>query len=208
VKFRQGGKIVEIKIDLSKFVNNQEEIDMLKNVLRCEDKEELKKEMTGITKAAINEYLDMLLGRNLPTRAREIKERRLFHLLKHYFIGRIPTEAEISSLFQMTDRSSRTLLRNVRTKFKFELKEEIENTIKTILLSVKTRGNKYIAVIKNDNLLEELKHTVAEKAPHLDQIKRVPNSAGVYFISEDTFDILCSHYGIDLDEVEAASSSK
>lgn len=196
---------MEIIIDLDNFVNNEEMI-MLKNVLGCDNEDEISEKMTGIGNAAINEYLDMLLGKNLPTRAREIQERKLFHLLKHYFIGRIPTEAEISSLLQVTDSSSRTLLRNVRTKFKFELKEEMKNTIKNILVNVKNKGNKYVGVIQNDNLLEELKHIVAQKAPHLDQIKKVPNSAGVYYITEDTFAVLCRHYGVSMDEVEAATS--
>jgi hypothetical protein len=199
---------MEICIELENLITDEEEMEMLKEVLNCEDEEELSEKMVGIGEAAIYEYLEMILGKQFPTRANEIRERRLFHLLKHYFNGQIPTEADVASLFQLTERSSKTLLRNVRTKFKFELKQEIKNTIKDTLSSVKFKNDEYRVVIKNDNILEELKQTVSAEAPHLNQIKKVRNSAGTYKIPEDTLALLCEYYELDVESIEGITTTE
>lgn len=189
---------MEIKINVKKLIEDNEK-KTLKDVMNCQSDEELKKALSQIGTAALNEYLEMILGKQLPTRAMEIKERRLYHLLIHYFDGYIPKESEISSLFQLTESQSRTLLRNVRTKFRFNLEPNLSNTITDILKSAEKSNGDYKVVIQSENILEELKHIVALEAPRLKQISMVRNSAGVYKIPVDTFDVLCKHYGIKID---------
>lgn len=179
--------------------------ELLRKTLNCKDDEELRTSLTHIAKAASMEYLEMILGKQLPTRANEINERRLFHLLKHYFRGRIPSEAEVSALFQVTQSSSRTLLRNVRTKFKYALEEEVKFTVQEVLKEAVFKSGEYRIVVQSDNILEELRQTVSVNAPHLDQIAKVKGSAGVYGVSEDTFEVLAYHFGVDLSEITAAS---
>jgi hypothetical protein len=202
--FGKGRGKLQISIDLLNLITNGEK-EELKNVLGCDD-DSLKTATEGIAKAAMSEYLEMILGKQFPTRAREIKERRLFHLLKHHFIGRIPSESEVSSIFQLTESESRALLRNVRTRFKFDLKEELVFTVRETLLTATMNNGNYRVIIQSENILEELRQTVAVKAPQLDQISKVKNSAGVYNIPEDTFVVLCDQYEISLDEVEAAAT--
>ena len=199
---------MEITLDLSHIIHGTEESEVLRNVLEAENDGELQNTLNGICLAAASEYLEMILGKQVPTRAKEIMERRLFHLLKHHFVGRLPNEAEVSSIFQLTESESRSLIRNVRTRFKFDLNEELNSTIRTILLSAEQREGKYRVVIQSDNILEELRHTVSVNAGHLDQISKVKNSAGLHNIPEDTFELLCNTYGISLSEIEAASSNE
>jgi hypothetical protein len=191
---------MKIEIEVENLIN-KEEIEMLETIFNSENQSDLINKLEGIGKAALYEYLEMILGKQVPTRANEIKERRLFHLLKHHFDGSIPSESEVASLFQLTERRSRTLLRNVRTKFKFALKKEIEDTIKEVLKKVEYKNDEYRVVITNDNILEELKQTVSSEAPHLYQIKKVRNSAGVQKIPEDTLEVLCKYYGVDFNEI-------
>ena len=68
---------------------------------------DLKIALTKIAKASFVEYKEMILGQNLPTKANEFLERRLYHLLKCYFIDRFPTENEVISLFQQTEKIGR-----------------------------------------------------------------------------------------------------
>lgn len=192
---------MKISIDLDKLINNEEK-DILKEILSCDTDKELEKEVSGICKAAVYEYLEMILGKQLPTRANEIKERRLFHLLKYHFIGRIPRESEVSSLFQLTGSRSKTLLRNVKTKFRFELKKAIKNTVKTMLKEIKYENEEYHAIILNKNILEEIKQTVESEAPRLNQIRKVSNSASLYKIPIDTLKVLCDYYGIDFETLK------
>lgn len=189
---------MDISLDLSEIIQ-EEELETLKIILKCNSDEELNDAIKCITQAALVEYLEMILGKQLPTRANEIRERKLYHLLKHYFNGRIPSEAEISAMFQLTSSGSRSLLRDVRTKYKYDLENELKNTINDILIGANLNNGVYRVVIQSDNILEELKQTVSIKAPNLDQISKVKNSAGVYNIPEDTYEVLCNEYGIELE---------
>ncbi len=184
-----------------------DEKNVLKRILDCKNNGELSGSLFKIAKAALSEYLEMLLGKQLPTRANEIRERRLYHLIKNYFDNRIPSEAEISSVFQLTESDSRSLLRNVRTKFKYDLESLVQSTIRSTLEQAKNneQGN-YRLVIQSENILEELRQTVALEGPNLDQIQKVRSSAGVYIIPSDTYVLLCKFYGIDLTEQEAVAT--
>lgn len=195
---------MEIKLDLSKLITSEEKV-LLKNILN-KGTSEFTEIIEGICMAAIAEYFEMMLGKQVPTRANEIQERRLFHLLKHYFDGRIPSEAEISAIFQLTESGSRSLLRNVRTRFKFDLKEEMDFTIKSTLLQAVSTNDSYRVVIQSDNILEELRQVVSMKGAKLEQISKVKGSAGLYNIPEDTFDLLCTNYNISRAQLEAAIS--
>ncbi|NLM43340.1 MAG: hypothetical protein GX201_04900 [Clostridiales bacterium] len=101
---------MKVKLNLEQLIGENEN-KLLKSVLDCKDDSELRQAISRIGMAAISEYLEMILGKQLPTRANEIRERKLFHLIKHYFDGRIPNETEISTLFQLTESSSRTLFK-------------------------------------------------------------------------------------------------
>ena len=140
---------MEINLNLEQLIGEDED-RLLKGILGCQDTDELTLAIYGIGMASISEYLEMILGKQLPTRANEIRERKLFHLMKHYFVGRIPNESEISALFQLTESSSRTLLRDVRTKYKYELEDELLNSIKALLRTAQNDGLSYRIVIQSD----------------------------------------------------------
>src|SRR5699024_8845897 len=97
------------------------------------------------------------------------------------------SESEVSSIFQLTESQSRSLLRNVRTRFRFDLEEEMSSTISGILRTATQQGGYYRVVIQSDNILEELKLTVSLRGPQLNQITKMKNSASVHNIPEDTF---------------------
>ena len=180
-----------------------EEKDVLSRVLQYKEDSDLEGALARIGRAALTEYLEMILGKQVPTRANEIYERRLFHLIKHYFEGRIPTESHVSMLFQRTQTSSRTLLRDVIAKFRFDLETELIRTVKnTLVVAEQQESGEYHVVIQCDNILEELRQTVANEAAGLDQISKVRNSICKYVIPEDTFDVLRDFYFRD--KAEAA----
>ncbi len=198
---------MNIKLE-QELVLSEHELALLRKTLNCKDDKELSHCLSRIGRSAMEEYLEMILGRQLPTRANEIYERRLFHLLKKYYIGRIPNEAEIAGLFQIKLSSSKTLLRNVKTKFKFDLEEEINNTIKDTLLNANHIGSVFRIVVQCENILEELQQTVSINAPQLDQITKMKGSAGVYTIPEDTFDLLADYYGVNVASIKAKKRKK
>ncbi|MEK4186372.1 hypothetical protein [Paenibacillus sp. FSL L8-0494] len=185
-----------IQVELSDDIFTQDEVGKLKKLFGTETDESFIDAINAITAAAITEYKEMLLGKGLATRADEIKQHRLFHLVKHYFQGRIPTESEVSLMFQLTESESRALIRNVRTKFRYQLEEEVFSTLKLIVSSAVLSGSNYFVVIQSDNVLEELNRVISLNAPQLDPITKARGSARQYQISEDTYDLLRGYYHI------------
>ncbi|NMB18828.1 MAG: hypothetical protein GX984_05170, partial [Erysipelothrix sp.] len=96
-----------ITIQLTNDLLDETEIQKLMTLFNCQSDEEFNLALKNVILAALTEYKEMLLGKGLPTRADEIKQHRLFHLVKHYFQGVMPTEAEVSSMFQLTETESR-----------------------------------------------------------------------------------------------------
>ncbi|MGF3106081.1 hypothetical protein [Rossellomorea sp. DUT-2] len=186
-----------INLQLTNDYLTEEEIEKLKILFKTDDTEEFNLAIKNIAVAALTEYKEMLLGKGLPTRADEIKQHRLLHLIKHYFQGRIPTEAEVSSMFQLTETESRALIRNVRTRFRYQLESEILNTLQQTIVSSEFNNDTYHVVIQSDNVLEELNRLVSTNAPQLDPISKVRGSARKYQISEDTYELLNNALGIN-----------
>jgi len=202
---KTGSDNVNISFELPWSLTETEK-EILFHNLQCSDDEELSAKLERIATASLNEYLDMILGNNLPTRADEMREQRVYYLLKHFFIDRFPTESEICQLFQTTESGSRTLLRNVRAKYKFGVQEHIRNSVRLALSDAKknSEGKHYVVTIKSENVLEEMKQSVSRNAPQLEQIAKKRNSAGLYTIPADTFDVLFTEYCDSTDLAMAA----
>lgn len=168
------------------------------NLANLEDK------MQGILLAAFIEYKEMLLGKGLPTRADEIKQHRLLHLVKHYFKGRIPSETEVSGMFQLTEAESKSLIKNVMTRFRYQLEEEIYNTGKEVVENCELREDKYEVAIQSDNVLERLNWIIRNGNPDLESIRKIRDAAGKYSMTKDTYQFLENYFGLDAETGDAS----
>lgn len=184
-----------IFLKLEKIINDEESIK-LKRLFNSQDESEFNLSLENIALAAMTEYKEMLLGKGLPTRADEIKQHRLLHLVKFYFRGTIPTEAQVSSMFQLTESESKALIRNVKTRFRYQLETEIINTLLHTIELAELVDNKHHVVIQSDNVLEELNRIISTNAPNLDPVTKIKNSARKYQISEDAYEFLTHHLGL------------
>jgi hypothetical protein len=107
-----------LTLDLS-----NEELAQLAAILRCEPAE-VPTQLEHLGGAALTEYLELVLGRRVFTRGSDMREYRLFLLIQRLYGGqRLPTEDEVSALFQTTSTQSRSLLRAVGSKYQYELSE-------------------------------------------------------------------------------------
>jgi hypothetical protein len=165
--------------------------------IRNDDDSGFNNAIAKITHAAIVEYKEMLLGKGLPTRADEIRQHRLLHLIKYYFLGRIPTEVEVSAMFQLTETESRSLIKSVKTRFRYELLQEIRQTLRTVVEAATQRssGEPYKVVIQSDNVLEELNQIIEKEAPHCYPITKCRSTAKTYEITEDSYQVIMNHFG-------------
>jgi hypothetical protein len=187
-----------INIELPDDFFTDDERQKLKDLFRTQDDTEFSEALQKVVRAALSEYKEMFLGMGLPSRADEIRQHRLFHLIKHYFRERLPSEAEVSSLFQLTQSRSRSLLRYTMTRFHYDLEQETQNTLKETVKQAQFNDDKkeYRVVIQSDNVLNELNLIIATVAPSLDPVSKVRNMSRTYSISEDSHDALCKYLGI------------
>ncbi len=68
----------------------------------------------------------MFLGRGFPSHADEIQQHRLYLMIKYCFKDTLPSEAQVSSIFQLTQSKSRSLICSVLTRFHYELTEDLK----------------------------------------------------------------------------------
>lgn len=194
--------ILLIRVELDDIFDD-DEIRKLKKVIGLNESDDPSETLLNITNAALNEYKQMLLGMGLPSRADEILQYRLYYLIKHYFRDTIPTESQVSSMFQLTPQKSRSLIRNVTTRFKYDLENELDNTLKETISSAEwvNQENEFHIVIKSNNVIEQLNRIIASLAPDLDLIRKVRFQAGIYLVSDDSFMLLCQEFGVDYSSI-------
>ena len=134
----------------------------LSESLECTDAE-LDERLKLCSLAALSEHLDMFLGRKLSSAASDFREYRLFKLIEARVFG-VPTDQNVADLFQLTLPQARTLIRNVYTKYRFELSAGRDLLLKQTLASAQadpndearfflTIGSRAIADALNDRLL-------------------------------------------------------
>jgi len=149
--------------------------------------------ITKHAKAAIHEYLECYVGRRAFSRGNDILEHRLALLIEHAFDRTIPTAARVSNLFQTTLSTSRSLIRNTFSKYRFQLVAVEEKAAKSALENVNWNGTEScFAEITTPNLVEVLNRRLLASDPSLKEVARVPGVVGTYSIGQDSYAALCA----------------
>lgn len=145
-----------------------------------------------LCKTAFMEYVKMFKEKGLPTRADEVQQERLFFLLNYFYKNRLPTENEISSIFQLTSSQSRTLLRNTKSRYRTKISSFIKNTLLETLNSATQPqpGGYFEFVCTSPSTVEELNSIVSQKGPELQPIEKIRGLASKYTCAVDTFTLL------------------
>ncbi|MDN7126919.1 hypothetical protein J6J08_05960 [Pseudidiomarina sp. 1APR75-33.1] len=152
-----------------------------------------------LTRSALDEYLYMLKEGGLPNRADEVKQFRLYFLINNYFIEDFPTEAQVSTLFQLTGSQSKTLIRNTLSRFRHRLDEVIAKTMVTVLRGAERVDEQpeFELVILSEILKDELNMIITQNEPTFRAIKRKPGRSSQYVISEDSYELLRAHFNME-----------
>jgi len=188
---------ITFQIDDQEFEAEQRE--MLRKTLKIEDAE-VNDCLNKIAKAALTEYLVMLVEGGMPNRADEAKQDRLLYLIQNYFGDVLPTEPQISTIFQLTQSQSKTLLKNTVSRFRNKLDEVLTNTMKNVIQSAEHANEQFLVVINSDIVKDELNMLITQNEPTFKPIIKRKGSAGQFEISEDSHALLCRELG--LNEVE------
>src|SRR5262245_25578063 len=138
--------------------------------------------------AAVAELATMFLGQKVFTRGSDILEYRLFLLIQFAFGGVIPSEQQVTRLFQTTTAGSRALLRAVMSKYQYQLQKPITKSLRDLLVSA-TKDDDDIRTISvlNLNFVDELNRLLAEIDPTLPPVTKRRGSVSTYEIPASSF---------------------
>ena len=89
----------------------------------------------GLAKAAIKEYMDMISGDKVFSRASDIREYRLLLLIENVFDG-MPDEKDVANLFQLKSSEARTLMKNVDAKYRKRIAKTKKNSLLKVINSI------------------------------------------------------------------------
>lgn len=176
---------------------SQDDKRIISNSLDASDPSELQANLQRLAKCAFLEYRKMFTERGLPTKAAEVLQDRLFFLIDSYFIDRLPTESEISTIFQLTSSGSKTLLKNTMSRYQIHLQNQIRASIKKILETIDTDGDSCRFVIQSETLMHEINLVINRKWPKLKKLLAVKGSAGQYECPKDTFEKLKKEFKVN-----------
>jgi len=183
-------------------INNENHKELCK-ILEC-DKKKLPNKLSKYSSAALMEMVSMILGQKVFNRGSDILEYRLFLLIVYAFDGFIPSEQDVCKLFQTTITSSRSLIRAVMSKYQYQLRDVLENSLKKLISSVSKSedGDEYIVSMHNLNLVDELNKDLAEIDTNLPPVKKKRGSVSNYVIFPSSYIRLCEKFGIKKDKVK------
>ena len=169
---------MKLTIDLR--LSESEEVD-LKKIIR--EEKNWPNGFASYAEAAAEEYARMFLGQKIFTRGSDIREYRLFLLIRTAFKNEIPDEQDVCALFQCTLSQSRALLRAVTSKYQYDLSKEISTSLKKILEGATKIDGRDVWLIKakSENAVAELNKILARQ-PGQDEVSRQIGKLGTYEI--------------------------
>jgi len=156
-------------------------------------------ELAGrIATASFTEYVTMILGQKVFSRGSDLREYRLLLLIEFLFYGRIPTEDEVSRLFQTTTSESQSLIRRVMSKYQYLLKKAIENSLRDLIRAARQagQGEPFAAVVNSANLVDELNRLLADLDGTLPPVTKQRGSVATYELAPSSHARLLKRLGV------------
>lgn len=174
------------------------ELQSLKHVLgenlNIRNEEDLIYKLNLIAQASFSEYVDMIGGAGMPTKASDMMQDRIVYLIEHYF-KRFPNENELSQVFNITLTKSRSILTNLKATHRNKLKDVIKSEISSFLATGRDMKNDYWEFQSFSKvIIQELNDLITLKSPGKALFKPKLDSAGKYLLHVDTYTFLKSIY--------------
>jgi hypothetical protein len=113
-------------------------------------------------RAALEEYLELFLGRRMFTRIKDHNEWRLLLLVRFLYGNRIPSEGTVSELFQLTPSEARGLIRSLRARYRFDIADALQATAENTLkrMAYDKSDGMYKVNIPDGTLVEHFRYII------------------------------------------------
>lgn len=167
------------------------ERERLRTIFTCADDAALEAKLGEVSRAAIQEYLDMFFGTGAFTRGNDFREHRLAMLILHTFGGQVPSESDVSKMFQSTRTGSRSLIRATMSKYQILLERAVKATLFALVDSATPQGpDAHRIVCDSPAFIEQLNQMLAAlQNPHA-PISPIASEAGRYTVDNAARDDL------------------
>lgn len=149
--------------------------------------------MRRLVQASEEEFTGQLLNDGRISTISELYQYRLFLYVKHVFDWNIPSEFEVSQIFNIPNSSASTLIKNMRSRYQFELVQSFKDTLQSILKTIDSENpeningeNYYKLNIRSKQLVKEINELLAILNPNYEDIKKYNDISSYYKISEQT----------------------
>jgi hypothetical protein len=174
---------------------SESERSQLAMVLEVEP-DEVDKALSRYGAAATEEYVRMMLGQRVFTRGQDVREYRLLLMIKHVFAPTLPSEQQVSRLFQTTAGQSRGLLRAVMSKYQYELREVIHATLAGVLDRASYRDDDEVWEFTADaETVAALNRELVAVDGTLPEVTHVVGTVGMYEIHPSAYQALRDRLG-------------
>jgi hypothetical protein len=177
----------------AELVLSEDEQVQLAGILKC-NPDELESGLAPYATAALEEFARMFIGQRVYTRGSDIREFRLFLLIKGPFNNEIPDEQRVSDLFQTTASQSRSLIRSVMSKFQYELQEAIDASLKKTVEAAQRDGDDWTVTVSSENIVESLNRVIGSIDGSLPQIEKKRGTVSSYVMKQSSYARLCERY--------------
>lgn len=190
---------MELDLTLSLPISGDEE-QRLAGILGVEQ-DTLESRLGSVANAALEEYVRMFLGQKVFTRGSDIREYRLFLLMRRFFGDTIPDEQRVCDLFQTTTTQSRSLVRSVLSKYQYELQEAVDGSLRSLLVDhdPPAEGQDYEVTINSESLVEEFNRILAATDGTLDSVRKKRGAVGTHVIRRSSFYALAEQLELGLE---------
>lgn len=149
------------------------------------NQQDIQDAMNKLGKAAFLEYVRMLSERGIPTRSTDVMQERLMLLLDHYY-DTMPTEDQLSTVFQLTLPQSKTLLKNFKSKYRTRIATRIKAARKAVVDSAHEAQGRQTFIGASPVIIEEINDLIRKTNPEVLPIIRDTDASGKYSCDADT----------------------
>ena len=193
---KKKGNSMKITLEINESMLSAEELKTIIEGLGLNDSENITDVLSRLSRCAFLEYKKMFLSRGLPTKADEVQQERLFFLIQGFYINSLPTEKQVSTIFQLSASKAKSLLRNTIASYRNQLRNQIFESVRIVLRSSQTdeKGN-YTIALKSETIKDEINRFLMQNEPTLQKLMAIRGSAGLFFCPVDTYDYLVRSYG-------------
>lgn len=143
--------------------------------------------LASLGKAALREYVEMLLGQS-SLRGTDAREQRLLLLILETNGGEVPGEANVAQMFNLTGKSARSLIRSVLSRYRLRLTAAIRRAAVQVLQNCSAENEGFRRVsIGNPVIVEFLNDLLAELNGELKRITLEARTGTYYRVPEDSY---------------------